>query len=412
MGREIVYCEGCGVSLREVDFEKGKAREIDHRHFCVSCRPPDPSPSKAALPKVSSRKTPVVEPPSTRRHGAAPSRSNAALLAGIAAGGLALLALLIAALSSGRREVLPAPPSRPELARPEPARSPTPPPPEQAGRRPAPVLREPEVLREPTPQEKNAKLDAFIADIRAMIAADKDFARRAETEGMIAAAEKTAGPRLADVQALRTLHAKTFDDAAKAACGAVRADAERLWAEKRFAEAVARAGEVPKPFESTTHAAELRKLAESLEKRAAEAAAKEAEEAQARWKAWKIDTSPDEPKGILPSYGGRPHVMQTHPYSREKPATLDRTVDVPAGKKTTLSLWVAPDAQGDWELRVLADGKELHRRTVGPQGSGWKRVVVDLAPLAGKRAALRLENAANGWSWETGYWSDLEILSE
>ena len=26
MGRQIVYCEGCGHNLREDDFEKGRAR--------------------------------------------------------------------------------------------------------------------------------------------------------------------------------------------------------------------------------------------------------------------------------------------------------------------------------------------------------------------------------------------------
>jgi len=411
MGREIVYCEGCGISLREVDFEKGKAREIDHRYYCVSCRPPETSPARPVPPKGSSRKIPVVDHATPRRPiPPAGGRSNAAVIGGAVAGGIALLILIIAALSSGRREP-PAP--RPEVARTapsEPARVPSPS--EPVARRPAPVLREPEVLREPSPQEKNAKLDAFIADIRAMIAKDKDFERRSEIEGMIAAVEKSAGPRVADVQALRSLHAKAFDDAAKAACDAVRLDAERLWGEKKYSEAVARAGEIPKAFGTTAHAAELRKFAEGLEKRAVEAALKDNEEALARWKAWKIDTSPDEPKGTLSSYGGRPHVMQTHPFSREKPAVLDQTVDVPAGKKTTLSMWVAPDGQGDWELRVLADGKELHRQTVGPQGSGWKRVVVDLTALAGKKVALRLENAANGWSWETGYWSDLELKSE
>ena len=410
MGREIVYCEGCGVSLREVDFEKGRAQEIDHRHYCASCRPLETSLSKPAPPRGSSRKIPAVDHATPRRP-IAPARSNAALIGGIAAGGLVLLVLVIAALSSGRRETrveaAAATPERPAVA--SPAR---PPAAEPAARRPAPVQREPELLREPSQQEKDAKLDAFLAEIRAMIAGDRDFGRRREIEGMIVAAEKSAGARVADVQALRTLHAKAFDDAAKAACAAVRADAERLWGEKKIAEAVARAAEIPQAFGATAHAAELRTYGESLGKRAAEAAAKEAEEALARWKAWKIETSPDEPKGVLPSYGGRTHVMQTHPFSREKPAVLEQAVDVPAGKKTALSLWVAPDAQGDWELRILADGKELHRQLVGPQGSGWRRVVVDLSPLAGKKVALRLENAANNWSWETGYWSDLELKSE
>ena len=39
MGREIVYCEGCGNSLREDDFDRGKARLLDNRPFCTECRP-------------------------------------------------------------------------------------------------------------------------------------------------------------------------------------------------------------------------------------------------------------------------------------------------------------------------------------------------------------------------------------
>lgn len=39
----------------------------------------------------------------------------------------------------------------------------------------------------------------------------------------------------------------------------------------------------------------------------------------------------------------------------------------------------------------------------------WREFSVDLAPYAGQTVALRLENAANGWAWEFGYWSDLRI---
>ncbi|HEV3026906.1 MAG TPA: hypothetical protein VG457_04995, partial [Planctomycetota bacterium] len=39
MGRQIVYCEGCGHNLREDDFEKSRARMIDNRPFCAECRP-------------------------------------------------------------------------------------------------------------------------------------------------------------------------------------------------------------------------------------------------------------------------------------------------------------------------------------------------------------------------------------
>ena len=73
---------------------------------------------------------------------------------------------------------------------------------------------------------------------------------------------------------------------------------------------------------------------------------------------------------------------------------------------------VNPDARGDWGLRVFADGKELVKQSVGPPGAPWKQVSVDLTPYAGKKSLIRLENAATGWSWEFGYWADLEVRSE
>jgi hypothetical protein len=39
MGKEIVYCDGCGNILREKEFARGLAHTLDNRHFCVRCRP-------------------------------------------------------------------------------------------------------------------------------------------------------------------------------------------------------------------------------------------------------------------------------------------------------------------------------------------------------------------------------------
>ena len=39
MGKEIVYCTGCGILLRERDFECGLAHTVDNRHLCSRCRP-------------------------------------------------------------------------------------------------------------------------------------------------------------------------------------------------------------------------------------------------------------------------------------------------------------------------------------------------------------------------------------
>lgn len=367
MGREIVYCEACGTNLREADFEKGKACKVDNRPYCTACAPVQPAAPVATRPgatprgaarKVSSTSVPA-QPGTPRRSMPTVAKGlNPMVLAACVAGGLVILILLVVAASSGRPKPPPPPPPAPKTsARPEPAAAPPTEPraaEEPAPRRPVVLQREPETLKEPTEQEKSAKLDAFLAQIRTMIAADKEFERRAEIVGMIAAAEKSAGSRLADVRALRDLYEKSFEAAGKAR----PADADP-------------------------------------------------------WKPWKIESSNE---GGCPKFhaslSGRENVLETHPLTREKPASLEREVDLPAGKKSMLSLWVAPHAKGDWELRVFADGKLLHKQAVSPAKSGWKAVSVDLTPLAGKKMLLRLENAATEWLWEYGYWSGIEIRSE
>jgi hypothetical protein len=111
----------------------------------------------------------------------------------------------------------------------------------------------------------------------------------------------------------------------------------------------------------------------------------------------------------LPEYAGRRNVLMTHPADRERGAALERIIELPAGAKGTLSFAVAAHEQGDWQLRVLAEGKVIHRQIVAHAGPTWKQVELDLSPYAGRPVALRLENNANDWNWEFAYWSDLQI---
>ncbi|MEN9573361.1 MAG: hypothetical protein RL514_1216 [Verrucomicrobiota bacterium] len=115
----------------------------------------------------------------------------------------------------------------------------------------------------------------------------------------------------------------------------------------------------------------------------------------------------------LVEFAGHRNVLLTHPFDREKPAALERELTVPASQKTTLKFSVAAHAKGDWELRVLANGKPLHKQLIARHGSEvWHPVTVDLTSLAGQKVTLRLENAANGWSWEFAHWAGLEVKSE
>lgn len=106
MGRSIVYCGDCGTFLREQDFERGAAREIDRRPFCARCRPPAP----AGLPKVASRaSTGRVPKIGTTRRPVRRSRSRGPVVAAVAV--LIAVAIGVAVLSSapGRPEPKAAP---------------------------------------------------------------------------------------------------------------------------------------------------------------------------------------------------------------------------------------------------------------------------------------------------------------
>src|SRR6185503_18172123 len=78
MGREIVYCEGCGKKLTENDFDRGKAQDYNNRPFCSTCRPitapsPPPQPegrsterrsaTSVARRRGSTERVPLAQPP-------------------------------------------------------------------------------------------------------------------------------------------------------------------------------------------------------------------------------------------------------------------------------------------------------------------------------------------------------------
>ena len=90
------------------------------------------------------------------------------------------------------------------------------------------------------------------------------------------------------------------------------------------------------------------------------------------------------------------------------PAGLERTLNV-STSGGTLHFAVAAHDQGDWELRVLVDGQLLKRQVIDHGGPRWKEITVDLKSSAGRSIALRLENAANDWNFEFGYWANLEL---
>lgn len=360
MGRQIVYCEGCGHNLREDDFEKGRARMIDNRPFCTDCRPYRPGEEQgkrkssgkvpAQSKKNSTGSIPVIGTPRRGTNSPpSPAKSNPLpMIAGV--GGVILLALVIAVTQGSSRkpvvETVTAPPVAPPVVRrTEPPAPPPPPPPVRVT--PPPPAAPTGPLVAPTASEK---LDAFLGQIRTLIQSDPRFERSAEILNMFSAAEKSAGARSTEVARLRAEYLATLDEPTRRA---------------------------------------------------------------AAWKEWRITSSADpQQTQLLPSHNGRESVQMTHPGDRTTPATFEREVDVPAGRKTTLSFWVSCHEQGDFELRVHAGDRQLVKEPVGPPGSGWRQKTVDLTPFAGKRISLRVEHHATEWVWEHGYWSDFAITSE
>ena len=68
----------------------------------------------------------------------------------------------------------------------------------------------------------------------------------------------------------------------------------------------------------------------------------------------------------------------------------------------------------DWQLRVLAGEEVLADQIVGSEtvNGEWLNIDVDLTRFAGSTIKLTLENRANDWMDEFGFWGSVKIVSE
>jgi putative membrane-bound dehydrogenase-like protein len=125
---------------------------------------------------------------------------------------------------------------------------------------------------------------------------------------------------------------------------------------------------------------------------------------------WQVDC-PDfeEAPAKIPEFAGRRNVLVTHPVDERTPAAIVRALNLAQGTTPALTVAVAAHERGDWELRVVIEGEVIRREPVNHEGGRWKTVRIDLAPYAGRRIVVRLENAASGWNHEFGYWADLRL---
>lgn len=129
---------------------------------------------------------------------------------------------------------------------------------------------------------------------------------------------------------------------------------------------------------------------------------------------WTASAVSSEGQGIVAEHFGRSGVLRTHPLNRNRPTVLSKTIDVPKEKRTRLELSVSHDPRGDWQLVVMADGREVHNTVIGSESveNGWQTIGIDLSSWAGRSVKLELWNKADDWAWEFGYWGGIDVISE
>jgi hypothetical protein len=130
---------------------------------------------------------------------------------------------------------------------------------------------------------------------------------------------------------------------------------------------------------------------------------------------WKVKSCGfDMDPGLKEEAMGKSNVLVTHPLDRRTGCQLSRQVKLPAGKKTTLHLTVGHHPEGDWDLIIAVDGKEIARKAVSKETApdGWMQTEVDLSDFAGKEVKLELINQPTGWKNEAGYWAEISLVSQ
>ena len=115
----------------------------------------------------------------------------------------------------------------------------------------------------------------------------------------------------------------------------------------------------------------------------------------------------------LASFRNEPAV-QTHPKDQNTPCALVRDLDVPAGSTTTLRIRASYHPHGDWQLRVLANKLVLadHLVSSSHRRRRMARPRRRPDPLRRPPRHLTVENRANNWMNEFGYWSAVRVVSE
>lgn len=129
-----------------------------------------------------------------------------------------------------------------------------------------------------------------------------------------------------------------------------------------------------------------------------------------RWsKGWTVVAcGTDMGPGVQQDCHGRKDVLLIHPVSQTEPAIIESTIDVPKKADPKLLLEVGSHEQGNYLLKVIVNGKPLLQQDVDTKGQ-WTMLTADLAPYAGQKVTLRIENHATGWAYEAAYISTVQV---
>ena len=242
MGKEIVYCQGCGTNLREEDFEKGRARRVENRPFCVECKPAPPPNVETPRPrKTSTGRIPITTPPGARRPvppKAAQTRNLPLIIGGAIAALVVLMLLIVMASRSGR----PRPPASSSSAAPE-------------------------TEAAPSPAPTDDRPDLRLAQIREIIRGDPLFARRTDVVQRMEEARREAGSRDGEVGRLRAEYDRSYEEAARRLADFARSEAERLAAQRKLDDAIRTCDDYLDSFGPAGSADAIRRLRRDLDKR-------------------------------------------------------------------------------------------------------------------------------------------------
>ena len=95
-------------------------------------------------------------------------------------------------------------------------------------------------------------------------------------------------------------------------------------------------------------------------------------------------------------------------------AAFDAGYAVAKGKSTHLKIRASYHPHGDWKLRVRVGKKILAEQIVSYETvkEEWLNLDIDLSEFAGQNIELIVENGANDWNNEFGYWGSIKVVQE